>query len=123
VNQLRSALAADSELEIRVDKVELTTERAVPCGLILNELVTNALKHGRSPDGRCRLRVEVRALPQGFSLTVADSGPGLPADDAPSARRSLGHDIVRGLVRQLRAKLTQTSEGGATYTLTVPAEA
>jgi two-component sensor histidine kinase len=123
VNQLRSALAADSELEIRVDKVELTTERAVPCGLIHNELVTNALKHGLSPDGRCRLRVEVHALSQGFSLTVADSGPGLPADDAPSARRSLGRDIIRGLVRQLRATLTHTSDGGATYTLTVPVEA
>jgi len=123
VNQLRSALASDSELQISVDKVELTTERAVPCGLILNELVTNALKHGRSPDGRCRLRIEVRALPAGFALTVGDRGPGLPAADVSASRRSLGRDIIRGLVRQLRATLTQTSDGGATYTLTVPDEA
>jgi len=123
VNQLRSALASDSELEISVDKVELTTERAVPCGLILNELVTNALKHGRSPDGRCRLRIEVRALPAGFALPVGDRGPGLPAVDVSASRRSLGRDITRGLVRQLRATLTQTSDGGATCTLTVPEEA
>jgi two-component sensor histidine kinase len=121
VNQLRGALAADSEVEIDVDKVELTTERAVPCGLILNELVTNALKHGRSADGRCRLRVQVRALAAGFQLIVADQGPGLHAD-ASSPRRSLGRDIIRGLVRQLRATLTSDSAGGTTFTLTVPHE-
>ncbi len=115
---LLSSLDPSTELTIEADKVEVSVEQAVPCGLILNELVTNALKHGRSVDGRCRLRLAVRAAGNGFSMSIADSGPGFPSE--PAQASSLGVQLVRALVRQLRARSVIESDGGARVTVHVP---
>lgn len=119
VGQLRSSVGASAQVQVEADPVEVTVEQAIPCGLILNELVTNALKHGASPDGQCHLRVAVRSADAGFTVTVADQGPGLPADFESRQRKSLGMQVIRALVRQLGAHLTHRNEGGAVITLQV----
>ncbi len=117
VGQIRSSLGSSAEVAVEADRVEISVESAIPCGLILNELVTNALKHGSSADGVCRLRVEVRGEAQAFSVTVSDRGNGLPADFDSRQRQSLGLQVIRALVRQLGARLTHRNEGGAVFTL------
>jgi len=119
VGQLRASLGASAQVKVEADPVEVTVEQAIPCGLILNELVTNALKHGTSADGLCHLRVAVRGTAQAFTVTVSDEGPGLPADFESRQRKSLGLQVIRALVRQLGAHLTHRTEGGATFTLRV----
>jgi two-component sensor histidine kinase len=79
-------------------------------GLVLNELITNALKHGRSPDGRCRLFVEVRPHDGGAFVAITDDGPGFVP---PRANSSLGVQLVRTLSRQVRGKL-DIAKGGTT---------
>ena len=78
------------------EQVQLDVERAVPCGLLVNELVTNALKHACT--GRSQARVEIRlaAVPGGrASLQVSDDGPGLPAGVRPGPQaHSLGFQLV-----------------------------
>ncbi len=119
-SELRGALAPSAELRIDVERADVTVEQAIPCGLVLNELITNALKHGRSADGLNRLHVEVRAAPDGVALVVADQGPGLPPDFAQRRRSSLGMKIVDALARQLGATLQVTSSGGTRFSLLVP---
>ncbi|MDR3557400.1 MAG: histidine kinase dimerization/phosphoacceptor domain -containing protein [Syntrophobacteraceae bacterium] len=94
------------ELECRIAPVGLPMEQAVPCGLIINELVTNALKHG-FPDGR-QGRVVVALDREGENslvLAVRDEGVGLPVDFDPASSSSMGIQIVSGLAGQLGGRL------------------
>jgi PAS domain S-box-containing protein len=116
---LRGALAPDATLTFDAVPVELPIERAVPCGLILNELLTNAFKHGRSADGRCTIDVRIEQTTDGFAFSVADRGPGLVAE--PPRRGSIGQVLIAALVRQLRATRTITVDGGTCVRIQVPA--
>ncbi len=99
---LRNSLAPSAELRMHTLPVEIPIERAVPAGLILNELVTNAFKYGSRPDGSCYVRVDVEPLEDGFAFTVSDQGKGL---GAPEGRKvSMGTTLILALVRQLRAR-------------------
>jgi anti-sigma regulatory factor (Ser/Thr protein kinase) len=90
-----------------VEPIEVQLDLAVPCGLVLNELVTNAIKHGRSPDGTCAIRIELHRDGEAVVLTVSDLGPGFPPEKARSG--SLGMQLIRALARQLG-----TEHAGAT---------
>ena len=94
------------ELKIEVDEVELELDQAVPCGLILNELMTNALKYA-FPEGRSgTLRVELRVeAGQAVSLGVADDGVGMPPEFDLASAKTLGLQLVKSLVAQLDGRL------------------
>jgi len=103
-------------LKLSVESLLLTMHQAIPCGLILNELISNSLKHG-FPDGREGLiSIALRTLDnKRAELAVADNGIGFPADFRCENSTSLGMQVVATLVRQLRADLTVSGEGGATF--------
>jgi PAS domain S-box-containing protein len=116
---LQNALAPDARLRLEVEPIEVTVEHAVPLGLILNELITNAFKYGAPPDSGSPPQVTVTiGLEDGLlAVTVRDSGPGLPPDFDPETATSLGLLLVDTLTRQLRGQLTVTNEGGAVFRL------
>ena len=99
---LRNSLAPSAELRMHTLPVEIPIERAVPAGLILNELVTNAFKYGARPDGSGYVCVEVEPFGDGFAFTVSDQGKGLGA--AEGRKVSMGTTLINALVRQLRAR-------------------
>ena len=84
------------EMSVRIDDLQLDLNRAVSCGLIVNELVSNALKHG-FPDDRCgRIDVELRVDTLGqCALRISDDGIGLPVNLDPAQADSLGAPIGR----------------------------
>jgi two-component sensor histidine kinase len=90
------------KLRMTLDDVPLTIEKAVPCGLITNELISNALKHA-FPDGRDgEIHVRLRAGgDQRLTLSVADNGVGLPADTDLDATETLGLQLIKVLNGQL----------------------
>jgi two-component sensor histidine kinase len=94
------------KLNFQMDDIALDLDHAVPCGLILNELITNALKYA-FPDGKKgMIWVELRAHPeQRLSLEVADDGAGLPPDFDVDKTKTLGLQLVNSLVSQLDGKL------------------
>jgi two-component sensor histidine kinase len=112
---------AKVSLELDVEEVALAADKAIPCGLILNELLTNALKHA-FPDGRAgTVRVEVAPLGgEGFDLVVRDDGVGLPEDLDVRRSSSLGLQLVQMLAQQLGAVLEVEVAGGTCVRLTVP---
>jgi len=106
--------------EIRVPVRKLDLDAAVPCGLIINELVTNSLKHA-FPAGRNGCMVSVRLAESGegrYELVVADDGVGLPGHIDMTAASTLGLRLVYGLAtRQLKGELAITREQGTTVTV------
>ena len=105
--------------EIDAQGGSLSVDRAIPCGLIVNELVTNALQHA-FPDGQAgTIQVGYKESDGHGELTVADDGVGADADlDADTG--SLGLQLVRGLVQQLGGELTIDRTAGLRFTITVP---
>jgi PAS domain S-box-containing protein len=105
-------------LELSIADVEMDLDRSLCCGLIIHELVSNAIKHA-FPDGRAgRVRVQLEALPEGwYALSVADTGVGLPPGLDPARCGSLGLQLVTDLAEQLGASLTLGGDGGATFTI------
>jgi two-component sensor histidine kinase len=111
-------------LELAVEDVALAVDKAIPCGLILNELITNALKHA-FPDGRSG-RVRVELVPfgaNGLRLVVRDDGVGLPAGLDVHRPSSLGLQLVQMLAKQLHAALEVEAAEGTHVRLTVPGPA
>src|SRR5471032_388829 len=89
--------------DITVEGVEMnmSTVAGIPLGLIANELVTNALKHG---EGRITVKLEPHAR-KGFALSVCNKGPALPAGFDPAACDGLGMKLVSSFVKQIGGEL------------------
>jgi PAS domain S-box-containing protein len=107
-------------LELEIEDVPLGVDRAIPCGLILNELISNALKHAFHDRKRGRIRVELARFERNLRLTVADDGVGLPTGFDARRSTSMGLQLVHTLARQLEADLIVKSDGGASFQLIFP---
>ncbi|MGF6933401.1 putative ATPase/two-component sensor histidine kinase [Paraburkholderia sp. UCT70] len=103
-------------LDVVVDDVQLDMNRAIGCGMIVNELVSNALKHA-FPDGRSgRLRVELAAEEDHrCRLRVGDDGIGLPPEFSLEHAESLGLQLVFDLSRQLHGSIEVSRERGTAF--------
>jgi PAS domain S-box-containing protein len=100
---------------IDVADLSLTVDVAIPCGLIVNELVSNALKHAfSSKPGTVTVRA-VRTNPELIELSVADDGRGLPQTPAPDGSSSLGLDLVFTFAEQLGAEVEIVRSAGTTF--------
>jgi len=94
----------DVHLALSLEPVTLHIDQAIPCGLIANELLSNALKHAfREGQEQREIRVEVVQQADDVSLRVIDSGVGLPATMPES---HLGMTIIESLTTQLEGTLT-----------------
>ena len=127
---LRGALAPSARINVNSSPTEVGVEVAVPLGLILNELLTNAFKYGirssahAAQPGRtgpdCDILLEISSDGDTVRLAVTDSGPGLPSGFSAATPTTLGLQVVRSLCRQLRGKLTVSSADGTQFELTCP---
>lgn len=111
-----------AQVSVDLDTIQLSVDQAVPLGLILNELISNALQHGRSVDGTFSVCVRVRRTQHGLMVTILDHGAGLPERIDPLEAKSLGLRVVQTLCKQLNAQLSTDRNGGTTFTLEVPLE-
>lgn len=101
----RTGIGGALKIEVAAEPVRLSNDRAVPVALVLNELVTNALKYAYGGGGGT-VRVDLRKQADGeVCLTVRDEGVGLPADFEERRAASLGFRIIDGLTRQLGGRL------------------
>ena len=126
-DQLRRAYGVDDQrvsVVVRVDDIQLSLGRAVSCGLIVNELVSNALKHAFPGERRGELRIRMQATSEGrVALSVSDDGVGLPAGLFVTDADTLGLQLVDDLTQQLHGRLeTHRGDdhggGGASFVVT-----
>ncbi|MEH2437740.1 MAG: PAS domain S-box protein [Nostoc sp.] len=107
------------QLKIQVDNASLDIETAIPCGLIINELVSNALKYAFI--GNRRGEIEVKFYQESEStlaLIIRDNGIGLPENFDSKKAKTLGITLVQGLVKQLKGKLEIDSHQGTQFKIT-----
>ena len=98
----------------------LELERAVPYGLLLNELVSNACKHAFVNGQRGQITITIRPDGDQIQMSVADNGTGLPPGFDYRRGSSLGMKLVGGLVRQLRGSIEFGSGSGTTALVRLP---
>jgi PAS domain S-box-containing protein len=98
--------------------VHLPLDMAIPCGLIINELVSNALKHAYPGDRRGTVMIVMRELGDGvLQLDIRDDGIGLQEDIDPDTSKSLGLNLVSILTRQLQGTLNIERNGGTCFSI------
>ena len=115
-------------MDVQVSDVLLDVNAAIPCGLIITELVSNALEHAFAPDQgprEERIQVEMYREDDQVTLVVSDNGVGLPTGVAIQRPGSLGLQLVDILTRQLQGTITVDSglsspggSGGTTFRIT-----
>lgn len=104
-------------LEIDAEAIALDIERAIPCGLIINELLTNALKYSFPGDRKGVIRVEIRNAPDsGVEIAVSDNGVGIPETLDFRKAKTLGLQLVTTLAEnQLKGSAELEREGGTRF--------
>lgn len=103
---------------IDVDDVLIDIDTAIPCGLIINELVTNSIKHAFLNGRKGEIKIEFHIENEGSILTVSDNGVGFPEDLNFKETRTLGLRLVNILVSQLNAKIDLDSSHGTEFKIT-----
>lgn len=112
-----------TQLDLDLAPVRVDMDRAVSCGLLVNELISNCMKHA-FPDGRPgRIRVELKPIAGGpqVRLSVSDTGVGLPADLEAKSGHSLGLQLASDLARQIGGRLEIEPGPGAVFAVTFAA--
>lgn len=110
---------AHIQLETAIEDISLDLDTAIPCSLIVNELVTNAIKYAFAGRQEGTLRIALSRDGDGMlTLSVGDDGSGLPHDHDINSTDSLGMKLVRRLVTsQLKGTLEIVSENGTTFVM------
>jgi two-component sensor histidine kinase/putative methionine-R-sulfoxide reductase with GAF domain len=103
------------------DPMLIAADHAIPLGLLINELVTNAIKYAY-PEGSGEIEVAAREVDGHLRVEVSDHGIGLPEGfDIDQPRASLGFKVITGMVRQLQGELTISNNGrGVRFLLDLP---
>jgi two-component sensor histidine kinase len=113
------------ELVIKTEEVQLPIDQAIPCGLIVNELITNALKYA-FPAGSTgnRLSITLQRNQGGvIDIRIGDNGIGLPAGIDIEKTLSLGLQLVGLLIKQVHGTYRLDREGGTEWVISFPAAA
>jgi two-component sensor histidine kinase/PAS domain-containing protein len=107
-------------VKVEVRKVSMGVDEAISCGLIINELVSNSLKHA-FPEGRQgAIWVTLDRKNGSYVLTVGDDGAGLPASFSFSTAATLGLQMVRTLAEQLEGTIELDTKRGTEFRITFP---
>lgn len=104
-----------TKLNLQIDRVQLILDQAIPCGLILNELVSNSLKYAYPEEEGGEIQVEIREEEGKVFIRVEDFGTGLPKGFKIEESDSLGLGLVDTLVDQIDGELILKTDKGTKY--------
>lgn len=126
IEEFRRAMETDGRerrIELQVEEIRIETDKAVSIGLIVNELVTNALKYAYPDDVVGEVRVRLRRKDVGcVHLIVEDDGVGYPEGTAPAKGSGLGAMIVAAMASTLKATVDlERAERGTRFRVAIPA--
>ena len=113
----------DFDLHITVDKEMLDIDKALPIGLIINELVTNALKYAYTGIIRPALYITLTDEDAKLVCAVKDNGIGIDEQQWKQKKNSFGKQLITALCKQLRAQQTMVVSEGTRFTITIPKQA
>jgi two-component sensor histidine kinase len=121
---IKSYTTSPYRVTVNIDPsdVSLSVDMAIPCGLVINELVTNSLKYAFPENRTGQIAISLKeAGNQELTLTVSDNGMGIPEGISPANTGTLGLKLVTNLVQdQLDGKIEVDRRQGTTYKITFP---
>ncbi|WP_419779982.1 sensor histidine kinase [Maridesulfovibrio sp.] len=103
-----------------IKDIHMGIDSAIPCGLIINELVSNALTHAFSQKTGGELIVSMHREDENIKLEVSDNGCGLPENFCIGESRTLGMTLVETLAQQLNGEVNYFTDNGATFQISFP---
>lgn len=103
------------QIETQLDNVYLDIDKLIPCGLILNELITNSIKYAFNNQQLGVIKVWATIQGDSCILEVKDNGVGLPTDFNSKKSKSLGLRLIDGLVKQIKGSWEYQSMEGASF--------
>jgi PAS domain S-box-containing protein len=121
ISQLRDVNSNKVSVIIRAENIFLGIDLAIPCGLLLNELLTNAFKYAFPGDKTGEIRIQMRLKDnQSYELVISDNGVGLPGHIDIQNPSSFGLHLVNLLNKQLAGKIEVNREKGTSFTVEFP---
>jgi two-component sensor histidine kinase len=108
------------EIAVETQPASVPLDQAVPLGIVVNELITNAAKYAYPAPKRGVIRVRFGPASRGLALSVADDGEGLQAPAIDAAGGGLGMKLVRALVQQVGGELNIVGPPGARFEISFP---
>lgn len=101
--------------ELKMNDIVLNINTSIPLGLLVNEIITNSLKHGLPGDQKGRITLTMKSTGEGsFELTISDNGIGIPTEIDPENSETLGMQLIYSLVEQLSGTIEITSSNKGT---------
>ena len=111
---------AEIESEMTVEDIYLSVDQAIPCALVVNEILSNAFKHAFRGRKRGVLNVSALRSDGQIRIVIRDDGVGIPGDMDVERTMSLGFKLIRSLVRQLNGSVSTTCNQGTEVTVEFP---
>ncbi|MDQ3110758.1 MAG: PAS domain S-box protein [Bacteroidota bacterium] len=118
-NLVHSYAATDSPplLNLDLDDIQLNLDTAIPCGLIINELLTNSLKYAFPVGKQGKIDITIREKDGNITINITDNGKGLPKEIDFRNTESLGLQLVVSLVEQINGKIRLDTKKGTKFTI------
>ncbi|NGP87585.1 PAS domain S-box protein [Fodinibius halophilus] len=107
---------SDINFEVSVNDIQLNVNQAIPCGLIINEIVTHAYNNA-FPDDKGTITIFLKENGDEVTLHIKDDGKGLPDDFSLSHDNSISFSLINTLVQQLEAEIEVRSEAGSEFVI------
>lgn len=104
-------------LDLQIDRVYLNLDSAIPCGLIVNELISNSLKYAFDINSGGIIKIMLTLEKDAVVLTVGDNGKGIPQDLKIEDSQTLGLQLISSLVEQLEGELSLDRQNGTIFTI------
>ena len=118
-NLVRCYNIKNIDIDTSIEKLYLKLDTAIPCGLIINELISNSMKHAFKNSDEGKIYVEFITLQKGkYSLSVSDDGIGVTENIDSLKKQSLGLELVWNLVEQLEGTIVYNSKLGTSFRIT-----
>ncbi len=103
------------KLLIDVEDINLSIETAIPCGLIINELVSNSLKYAFPNNKNGKVLISIKSNDDGYELIISDDGVGFPEELDYKNTNSLGLQLVNSLTEQIDGKIDMDQSNGTKF--------
>lgn len=118
VNEITNTFGNDDKTEIKIesDEISLDLTYAIPCGLILNELITNSFKHAQKEGQKLKIEISLKQVKNSVELKVSDNGPGFSEIELEKSN-SLGLELIKSLVEQIEGNHQFTNNNGLHFVL------
>jgi two-component sensor histidine kinase len=92
----------------------------IPCGLLLNEILTNAYKYAFQGRDKGTIFIDTQLIDDQLVLVIGDDGVGLPMNETSTKTHSLGMKLIHSFSKQLKSKMTIDNSVGVKYTFQIP---